>query len=85
MLYIDKVPHSAVAELDANLQECVKILNGYISKLRTYLRKYPWLEEVEIQTPASETERIPGMTIEDDWETCSVEVGASISKTLLLS
>lgn len=83
-LYSDQILHSPVAELDANLHACVKILNGYISELRTYLRRYPWLEGGEGQTPASDTAPAPDKAIEDEWETCSVEVGASISKTYLL-
>ncbi|XP_016086251.1 spatacsin [Sinocyclocheilus grahami] len=29
-------------ELDVNLQECVQILDGYISDLRRYMKKFPW-------------------------------------------
>lgn len=60
-------------ELDANLHECVKILNGYISELRTYLRRYPWLEGGESQTPASHAASASDTTIENEWETCSIE------------
>lgn len=74
--------HSAVTEPDANLHECVKILNGYISKLRTYLKKYPWLEGGESQAPPSDT--VPGTASEDEFETRSVEVGAFLMKTYLL-
>ncbi|KAK2834753.1 hypothetical protein Q7C36_015454 [Tachysurus vachellii] len=58
-------------EPDANLHECVKILNGYISELRIYLRKYPWPEGVESQTPASDA--LPGTAIEDEFEMRSVQ------------
>ncbi|XP_072528335.1 spatacsin isoform X2 [Salminus brasiliensis] len=61
---------SSTPELDTNLQECVKILNGYISELRTYLRKYPWLVGGD-QTPVPK--RPPDMTKEDEWEALSVE------------
>ncbi|XP_060770567.1 spatacsin isoform X2 [Neoarius graeffei] len=64
---------TSTPELDANLHACVKILNGYISELRTYLRRYPWLEGGEGQTPASDTAPAPDKAIEDEWETCSVE------------
>ncbi|KAI5100334.1 spatacsin isoform 1 [Silurus meridionalis] len=60
-------------ELDANLHECVKILSGYISELRTYLRRYPWGETGESQTPASDTDPVPDMANEDEWENRSVE------------
>lgn len=79
-----QVLHSAVAELDANLHECVKILNGYISELRTYLRRYPWLEGGESQTPASHAASASDTIIENEWETCSIEVWASIGETHLL-
>lgn len=72
-LHIDQVLHYSVTELDADLHECVKILNGYISELRTYLRRYPWSEGGE--TTSSDT--VPGAAIEDEWEMRSVEVGAS--------
>ncbi|XP_007231256.3 spatacsin [Astyanax mexicanus] len=61
---------SSAPELDANLQECVKILSGYISELRTYLRKYPWLVGGD-QTPAPK--QPPDMTMEELWESLSVE------------
>uniref|UniRef100_A0AAR2JPR6 SPG11 vesicle trafficking associated, spatacsin n=1 Tax=Pygocentrus nattereri TaxID=42514 RepID=A0AAR2JPR6_PYGNA len=61
---------SSTPELDANLQECVKILNGYISELRTYMRKYPWLVGGD-QIPAPKPS--PDMTLEDEWESLSVE------------
>ncbi|KAM9495528.1 spatacsin [Clarias gariepinus] len=60
---------TSTPELDADLHECVKILNGYISELRTYLRRYPWLEGGE--TTSSDT--VPGAAIEDEWEMRSVE------------
>ncbi|KAI4883873.1 hypothetical protein NFI96_025740 [Prochilodus magdalenae] len=59
---------SSTPELDDNLQECVKILNGYISELRTYMRKYPWLGGSD-QIPSSK----PNVTMEDEWESLSVE------------
>ncbi|XP_036432249.1 LOW QUALITY PROTEIN: spatacsin [Colossoma macropomum] len=61
---------SSTPELDVNLQECVKILNGYISELRTYMRKYPWLVGGD-QIPAPKPS--PDMTLEDEWESMSVE------------
>lgn len=85
-LHRDQVLYSPVAELDSNLHECVKILNVYISELRTYLRRYPWLEAGESQTlaPGSDIEPAPDTAIEDEWETHSVEVGASVGKAFLL-
>lgn len=73
-LHSDQVPHSAVADLDANLHECVKTLNGYIFELRTYLRRYPWLEGVESQTPASDSDPAQDTAIEEEWEMRSIEV-----------
>ncbi|XP_058264105.1 spatacsin isoform X1 [Hemibagrus wyckioides] len=62
---------TSTPEPDANLHECVKILNGYISKLRTYLKKYPWLGGGESQAPPSDT--VPGTASEDEFDTRSVE------------
>ncbi|XP_062849138.1 spatacsin [Trichomycterus rosablanca] len=62
---------TSTPELDTNLQECVKILDGYISTLRTYLKKYP-CSVSESQTPALGTDA-PDMTTEDKWESLSVE------------
>ncbi|MCI4381975.1 hypothetical protein PGIGA_G00258170 [Pangasianodon gigas] len=64
---------TSTPELDANLHECMKILNGYISELRTYLRRYPWLEGSESQSSASDTAPAPDTAIEEEWETRSVE------------
>uniref|UniRef100_A0A4W4GX58 Spatacsin C-terminal domain-containing protein n=1 Tax=Electrophorus electricus TaxID=8005 RepID=A0A4W4GX58_ELEEL len=64
---------SSTPELDANLQACVRILEGYISKLRTYMRKYPWLEVGGSQIPALATNTAPGTTTEVEWESLSVE------------
>lgn len=56
--------------LDTNLQECVKILDGYISTLRSYLKKYPWSG---YDTPALDID-VPHRTTEEEWESLSVEV-----------
>uniref|UniRef100_A0A673HQF0 Spatacsin C-terminal domain-containing protein n=1 Tax=Sinocyclocheilus rhinocerous TaxID=307959 RepID=A0A673HQF0_9TELE len=37
-----KVLLTSTHELDVNLQECVQILDGYISDLRRYMKKFPW-------------------------------------------
>lgn len=86
MLFVhsDQVPHFAVADLDTNLHECVKILNGYISELRTYLRRYPWQEGGEGQTPASVTFPTQDTALEDEWESRSIEVGVTTGTRYLL-
>uniref|UniRef100_A0A8C8JFA4 Spatacsin C-terminal domain-containing protein n=1 Tax=Oncorhynchus tshawytscha TaxID=74940 RepID=A0A8C8JFA4_ONCTS len=33
---------SATEELDENLQECVEILDSYVSDLRTFMKRFPW-------------------------------------------
>ncbi|XP_042561282.1 spatacsin isoform X3 [Clupea harengus] len=33
---------SATEDLDENIQDCVKMLDGYISELRNYMRMLPW-------------------------------------------
>ncbi|TSK13422.1 Spatacsin [Bagarius yarrelli] len=64
---------SSTPELDTNLHESVKILNGHISELRSYLRKYPWVKGVKSQTFASDTKHVSGTAVEEDWDSCSVE------------
>ncbi|XP_050955035.1 spatacsin [Labeo rohita] len=39
-----KVLLTGAQELDVNLQECVQILDGYVSDLRRYMKKFPWLD-----------------------------------------
>ncbi|XP_066523347.1 spatacsin isoform X2 [Hoplias malabaricus] len=61
---------SSNPEPDVNLQECVTILSGYITELRTYLRKYPW------QGGSNHTlvlKPLSTVTTEDEWESLSVE------------
>ncbi|XP_076863202.1 spatacsin [Brachyhypopomus gauderio] len=64
---------SSTAELDDNLQGCVRILDGYISKLRTYMRKYPWLVGGESQIPVVTTNPAPDTTTHAEWEALSVQ------------
>lgn len=33
---------SLLTDLDENIQDCVKMLDGYISDLRNYMRMLPW-------------------------------------------
>ncbi|TRY98845.1 hypothetical protein DNTS_027858 [Danionella cerebrum] len=50
---------STAQELDEHLQECVRILQSFISDLRVFLKRFPWLESdgetaASGQTPAPE-------------------------------
>uniref|UniRef100_A0A672P5I7 Spatacsin C-terminal domain-containing protein n=1 Tax=Sinocyclocheilus grahami TaxID=75366 RepID=A0A672P5I7_SINGR len=56
-------------ELDVNLQECVQILDGYISDLRRYMKKFPW--------PHASVSLSAAVSIADtdqDWPSLSDEV-----------
>ncbi|XP_067293056.1 spatacsin [Pseudorasbora parva] len=44
-----KVLLTSAQELDVSLQECVEILDGYISVLRAFMKKFPWTDGGEAQ------------------------------------
>ncbi|KAJ7998352.1 hypothetical protein DPEC_G00221810 [Dallia pectoralis] len=69
---------SATEDLDENLQKCVEILDGYISDLRTFMKKYPWQTGPDTSTPVPSPTPPPPTPppVEldnDDWRSLSTE------------
>uniref|UniRef100_A0A8C2JQG5 SPG11 vesicle trafficking associated, spatacsin n=1 Tax=Cyprinus carpio TaxID=7962 RepID=A0A8C2JQG5_CYPCA len=63
-----KVLLTSTHELDENLQECVQILDGYISDLRRYMKKFPWPDTcVSPDAPESSADT------EQEWQSLSDE------------
>ncbi|XP_051975530.1 spatacsin [Xyrauchen texanus] len=59
-------------ELDAHLQECVQILDHYISDLRGFMKKFPWPEGGDIQNLISPV-ILPNTAAEQEWQSLSDE------------
>uniref|UniRef100_A0A8C1UL31 SPG11 vesicle trafficking associated, spatacsin n=1 Tax=Cyprinus carpio TaxID=7962 RepID=A0A8C1UL31_CYPCA len=64
-----KVLLTSTHELDENLQECVQILDGYISDLRRYMKKFPWPD-----TCVSPDAPVSSADTEQEWQSLSDEV-----------
>ncbi|KAL0967919.1 hypothetical protein UPYG_G00259670 [Umbra pygmaea] len=64
---------SATEELDENLQECVEILDRYISDLRTFMKKYPWPLVGYISSPVPSPAPAPEKVEHEDWSSLSTE------------
>uniref|UniRef100_A0A8C1J7Z2 SPG11 vesicle trafficking associated, spatacsin n=1 Tax=Cyprinus carpio TaxID=7962 RepID=A0A8C1J7Z2_CYPCA len=63
-----KVLLTSTHELDENLQECVQILDGYISDLRRYMKKFPWPD-----TCVSPDAPVSSADTEQEWQSLSDE------------
>ncbi|XP_015273982.1 PREDICTED: spatacsin [Gekko japonicus] len=60
-------------ELDENLDGCVNILTSYITKLRTFMIKFPHKHPSIPSTAWDLEEDVPGMQQRQTWEPCSTE------------
>ncbi|KAI7811577.1 spatacsin isoform X1 [Triplophysa rosa] len=60
-------------ELDVHLQECVRILDGYISDLRGYMKKFPWPDGGAAETPACPHTPTSDAATEREWQSMSDE------------
>lgn len=60
-------------ELDVHLQECVQILDGYVSDLRGYMKKFPWTDGGDAERPACPHTPTSDAATEREWQTLSDE------------
>lgn len=65
-------------ELDVHLQECVHILDGYISDLRPYMKKFPWPDGSDAETPACPRTSTSDAVTEREWQSMSDEVSGTL-------
>uniref|UniRef100_A0A674AZK9 SPG11 vesicle trafficking associated, spatacsin n=1 Tax=Salmo trutta TaxID=8032 RepID=A0A674AZK9_SALTR len=64
---------SATEELDENLQECVEILDSYVSDLRTFMKRFPWPTGGDTSTLVPSPIPVPEEVENDDWSSLSSE------------
>ncbi|XP_036390743.1 spatacsin [Megalops cyprinoides] len=64
---------SSTEELDDNLQKCVNILGRYISDLRAFMKRFPWLSGVDAPPPGPAAVAGPDTGLEEDWNSVSTE------------
>ncbi|XP_055048044.2 spatacsin isoform X1 [Misgurnus anguillicaudatus] len=60
-------------ELDVHLQECVQILDGYISDLRAYMKKYPFPDVGDTEMPTRPRAPASDAATEHEWLSLSDE------------
>ncbi|XP_051739851.1 spatacsin isoform X1 [Ctenopharyngodon idella] len=68
-----KVLLTSAHELDVNLQECVQILDGYISDLRGFMKKFPWTDGGETQVSVCPRAPAPTVGTDKEWQSLSDE------------
>ncbi len=61
-------------ELDVNLQECVQILDGYISDLRRYMKKFPWPDGGDARASVCPNAPASIADTDQEWQSLSDEV-----------
>uniref|UniRef100_A0A8C7JNZ5 SPG11 vesicle trafficking associated, spatacsin n=1 Tax=Oncorhynchus kisutch TaxID=8019 RepID=A0A8C7JNZ5_ONCKI len=64
---------SATEELDENLQECVEILDSYVSDLRTFMKRFPWPTGGDTSTLVPSPIPVPEEVENDYWSSLSSE------------
>lgn len=68
-----KVLLTSTHELDVNLQECVQILDGYISDLRRYMKKFPWPDGGDARASVSLNAPASIAVTDQEWQSLSDE------------
>lgn len=79
-----KIKFACFIELDVHLQECVQILDGYISDLRGYMKKFPWPDGGTTETPACPHTPTTDAATEREWQSMSDEVSRTLYRHLFI-
>ncbi|MBN3304791.1 SPTCS protein, partial [Amia calva] len=60
-------------ELDECLQGCVDILNGYISELRSFMKRFPWSQSAESPAPSTDHTHTADTGQRREWRSLSAQ------------